>query len=57
MIFCPKCKQPSPVASDIAVSIREFGECVDCKIENDDFYEGDLIWIKFVQDKTKATAH
>jgi hypothetical protein len=51
MASCPECKEETPVNSDYAVSIREFGECVDCKIAHGDFYEDDLIWIKFIQDK------
>ena len=48
MIRCGKCEGLYPHKSDIATCIREFGECVECKIKADDFYEDDLIWIKFV---------
>ena len=56
-VSCPKCKESTPSGGDIAVCIREFGECVDCKIANDDFYEDDLIWIKAIQDKSKGVMH
>lgn len=50
MIHCSKCESLYPHESDVATCIREFGECVDCKIANNDFYEEDLVWIKFVRD-------
>lgn len=48
MIRCGKCEGYYLHKSDIATCIREFGECVDCKIKNEDFFEEDLVWIKFV---------
>ena len=48
MIRCDTCSGYYPHKSDIAVCIREFGECVDCRIKKGEFYEDDLIWIKFV---------
>jgi len=55
MIRCSECNNYYPHVSDIATCIREFGRCVDCKIKEQDFYEEDLIWIKFINDNSIET--
>ena len=52
MIRCSECDAYYPHDSDIATCIREFGRCVECKIHADDFYEDDLMWIKFVRQES-----
>ena len=52
MIRCGECDRLYPHESDVASCIREFGECVKCKINNNDFFEDDLIWIKFISDES-----
>ena len=48
MIRCGECETHYPHLSDMATCIREFGECVHCKVAKREFYEDDMIWIKFV---------
>ena len=57
MIRCSKCDQYYPADSDVATSIRQFGECVQCKVANGDLDINDVTWIKFIRDQDNKTVH